>query len=86
MLGAGRVRAAGLDILDVKEAAADAFADLPLQLGGAPADLKIVADGDVAAAVVEQMRNGILAEELPHFVEARVAVEAGQEWVAADPR
>src|SRR5947209_3431778 len=82
----GRILPPRLEALDVEEAAADGFADDPLELGCAPADLEIVSDDHPPEAVVEDVGYGVLAEELIDIAEVWIAIEMPREWPAADPR
>jgi hypothetical protein len=78
--GAGGVGAAGLLVFHVQEEALGRQADhLGVQLGRSPGHGEVVADGDVAAPVGEDMGHGVRAEVVAEVVDRVRGVDVGRE-------
>ena len=86
MRSSGGVRAARLEILNVQEATAHAFAENAFKLCRTPSNFEIVSDNHVPTPVVEEVSSRILAEELAHVVEPGVRIEVSREILFAKIR
>lgn len=74
----GWILSARLQIFNVQKTTTHALAENALELRRTPSHFKIVPDDDMSEAIVEEVSNGILAQEFAHVVEPSVRIEVGR--------